>query len=148
VSANWIIAKREEELIRSALDNLPALALADEVTKLLVNVIERVTIDASHEDRSAEDFRRHAMWFIAIIAVRAMRAAMRVLMIGYEEQSVSYQRLIDELHNRAQQIHTDESGDHARRWLDGRPIGRGPGSLARASGSFCQGLFMQTPVPS
>jgi hypothetical protein len=78
------------------------------------------------------------MWFIA---VRAMRAAMRVLMIGYEEQSVSYQRLIDELHNRAQQIRADESGDHARRWLDGRPIGTG----ARLAG---QGFweFLSGPV--
>ena len=62
---------------------------------------------------------------MAIIALRALRAAIHVLSVGYEDQSVGFQRLIDELHNRAQKVRADSSGDYARQWLDGRSLGKG-----------------------
>ena len=139
VGSDWILTQREQELLRSAADDLPMLGLADDVSHLLVEVIEQVTVDASQQDRTADDLRRHALWFMAIITVRAMRSAMRVLAIGYEEQSVGYQRLIDELHNRAQQIHADESGDHARRWLDGKPVGKGAKLAGQGFWEFLSG---------
>lgn len=119
------MSQREQELMQSAADDLPVLVLADDVSKLLVHVLEQITVDASQQDRNPHDLRRHALWFMTIITLRAMRSAMLVLAIGYEEQSVGYQRLIDELHNRAQQICADESGDVARRWLDGKSAGKG-----------------------
>jgi hypothetical protein len=123
------------------------IALADDVSRVLVDVIEQVTVDASQQDRTAKELRRHALWFMAIITVRAMRSAMQVLASGYEDQSLGYQRLIDELHNRAQQIRADESGDIARRWLDGKPVGKGARLAGQGfweSGSSYQGRSTQT----
>lgn len=57
---------------------------------------------------------------MAILALRALRAAVQVLRSGYEDQSLGYQRLIDELHNRVQKVRKDTSGDYARQWLEGR----------------------------
>jgi hypothetical protein len=122
---DWPLAERERELLRTARSELAALALADEVSRLLAKLVQRVTIDATQEDRSPEDFRRHALWFMAIIVLRALRAAMQVLSVGYDDQSLGYQRLIDELHNRAQKVREDKSGEYARQWLDGRSLGKG-----------------------
>ncbi len=115
------------------------IALADDVSRVLVDVIEQVTVDASQQDRTAKELRRHALWFMAIITVRAMRSAMQVLASGYEDQSLGYQRLIDELHNRAQQIRADESGDIARRWLDGKPVGKGARLAGQGFWEFLSG---------
>jgi hypothetical protein len=62
---------------------------------------------------------------MAIITLRALRAAMHIFAIGYEDQAIGFQRLIDELHNRAQAIDADESGDQARAWLAGKNVGSG-----------------------
>jgi hypothetical protein len=125
VASDWAIPRREEQLRQAAGEELPMLALADEASRLLAEVVQRIKIDAASEDRSARDYRVHALWFMAIIALRALRAAMQALRSGYEDQSVGFQRLIDELHNRAQKVRHDESGDYARRWLDGRGLGKG-----------------------
>src|SRR5262249_44962609 len=111
VAGEWIVTQREREFEQSAADELPTLVLADDVSQLLVHVIEQVRIDPDERDRLAEEPRRNALWFMAIITVRAMRSAMQVLATGYEEQSVGFQKLIDELHERAQQIRDDESGE-------------------------------------
>ena len=124
-ASDWPIPKREDGLRQTADVDLPTLALADEVSRLLGEVIQSISIDAAREDRNPKDFRLHALWFMAIIALRALRAAMQALRSGYEDQSVGYQRLIDELHNRAQKVRDDDSGDYARQWLDGRGLGKG-----------------------
>ncbi len=124
VAHDWIVTQREREFEQSAADELPTLVLADDVSQLLVHVIEQVRIDPNERDRLAEEPRRNALWFMAIVTVRAMRSAMQVLATGYEEQSVGFQKLIDELHERAQQIRADESGEAARRWLSGKAIDR------------------------
>jgi hypothetical protein len=101
------------------------LSVADDVSHLLAETIASVSINAAREDRTARELRVHALWFMAIIALRALRAAMQTLGSGYEDQSIGYQRLIDELHNRAQKVHGDSSGIYARDWLDGRNLGKG-----------------------
>jgi hypothetical protein len=125
VASDWAIPSREEQLRQTASEELPMLALANEASRLLAEVVQRIKIDAASEDRSARDYRVHALWFMAIIALRALRAAMQALRSGYEDQSVGFQRLIDELHNRAQKVRGDDSGEYARRWLEGRGRGKG-----------------------
>lgn len=61
---------------------------------------------------------------MAVIAFRAARAAIWVSRVGYEDQAVAYVRLIDELHNRAQRVRADASGNYAPKWLAGR-LGKG-----------------------
>lgn len=125
MASDWPIPEMEEALRLTAEMDLPALALADNVSRLLAEVIQGISIDATEEDPSPKALRIHALWFMAIITLRALRAAMQALRTGYEDQAIGHQRLIDELHNRAQQLAKDESGGYARRWLEGRGLGKG-----------------------
>jgi hypothetical protein len=120
---------QEAELIKSAAADLEALSLVDRVTQLLAGVIQRIDIRGG----GGQD-RLTALWFMAIIAFRAMRAAMHVLSAGYEEQAIGFERLIDELFKRAQKVREDESGEYARQWLEGH----GPGTPTKLVG---QGLY-------
>jgi hypothetical protein len=121
----WIVPQRENEFAERADGELEALSLADEVSRLLAEIIQNFTIDATKDERGADDLRRHALWFMAIITFRALRAAMHMFAIGYEDQAVGFHRLIDEIHNRAMKINDDDSGDQARAWLEGKNFGKG-----------------------
>lgn len=118
---------------------LDTLELADQATRLLAELIQRVTVDARRDDRNPDEVRRHALWLIAIITFRALRAAMHVVSIGYEDQAIGYQRLIDEAHNRAIKIADDRSGDLAREWLAGRNHGKGAKLAGQDAWEFLSG---------
>lgn len=62
---------------------------------------------------------------MGILAFRALRASIQIISVGYEDQAVGFQRLIDELHNRAQKVRGDSSGEYARQWLKGRSLDKG-----------------------
>jgi hypothetical protein len=124
-ASNWIVAQRELEMRRKAASELPCLALADDVSQLLADLAQDISIAPSDGEPGASQLQKHALWIMAIIALRALRAAMQVLAAGYEDQAVGYQRLIDELHNRAQIVHGDKSGSYARDWLRGKGLAKG-----------------------
>lgn len=117
------VEKRERELFESAGRDLPALTLASITCRLLADLIPRVRNNATSDDRSPGELRVHALWFMTILGFRSLRAAMNCIAIGYEDQSVGHQRLIDELRNRAVQVRRDESGNIAKLWLQGIPTG-------------------------
>jgi hypothetical protein len=121
----WIVPQREAEFAERADRELEALSLAYEVGRLLAEIIQNVTIDATKDERDADELRRHALWFMAIITFRALRAAIHMFAIGYEDQAIGFHRLIDEIHNRAMKINEDASGDQARAWLEGKNFGKG-----------------------
>jgi hypothetical protein len=121
----WIVPQREIEFAERADGELEALSLADEVSRLLAEIIQNIMIDATKDERDADELCRHALWFMAIITFRALRAAMHVFAIGYEDQAIGFHRLIDEVHNRAVKINDDDSGDLARAWLEGKNLGKG-----------------------
>jgi hypothetical protein len=121
----WIVPQREAEFAERADSELDALSLADEVSRLLAEIIQNVSIDATKDERDADELRRHALWFMAIITFRALRAAMHMFAIGYEDQAIGFHRLIDEVHNRAAKINDDDSGDLAQAWLEGKNFGKG-----------------------
>jgi hypothetical protein len=121
----WIVPQREAEFAKRADGELEALSLADEVSRLLAEIIQSVTIDATKDERDTDEVRRHALWFMAIITFRALRAAMHMFAIGYEDQAIGFHRLIDEIHSRAMKISEDASGDQARAWLEGKNLGKG-----------------------
>ncbi|HEY4896296.1 MAG TPA: hypothetical protein VII01_09415, partial [Solirubrobacteraceae bacterium] len=124
-SSDWIVPRRERESWTRAGSQLEALEVADDASRLLAELVQRVTIDATEDERGRDELARHALWFMAIITFRALRAAIHMFAIGYEDQAIGFQRLIDELHNRAEAIDADESGDQARAWLDGKNVGSG-----------------------
>ena len=101
------------------------LELADDVSYLLCEIVQHITIQPRNDEAEPTELRLQALWFMAIVALRALRAAMNALAVGYEDQAIGHQRLIDELHNRAQRVRDDESGEYARRWLAGRNSDKG-----------------------
>jgi hypothetical protein len=120
-----LLGDRERELDYTAPDDLTALAVADAASRKLANVIQRTPVQATAATCTAAQTSHQGLWFMAVIAFRAARAAISVLRVGYEDQAVVYVRLIDELHNRGQKIRQDQSGHYARQWLDGRSLGKG-----------------------
>ena len=69
----WIVPQREAEFAERADGELEALSLADEVSRLLAEIIQNITIDATKDERDADELRRHALWFMAIITFRSLR---------------------------------------------------------------------------
>jgi hypothetical protein len=136
---DYILDTRERKFREEADGALPTLALAGKVTQLMLEVAQAVTIDASVGDPPPEQLRRHALWFMNIIGLRAIRAAMTVLRTGYEDQSLGYQRLVDELHNRAQKVSADQSGSYADEWLKGRSLGKGAKMAGQEFWEFLSG---------
>ena len=106
---------------------------------MLAELAQSVSIDARKTDPEPAQLRLHALWFMAIIALRALRAAMHVISAGYEDQAVGYQRLIDELHNRAQRVRQDASGVYARKWLSGRGLDKGAKLAGQGFWEFLSG---------
>jgi hypothetical protein len=102
------------------------LAVAVQAGELLISIVQEAPVAPVDVDRArtVAESQHLALWFMAIISFRALRAAIHVLSIGYEDQSFGYQRLIAELHGRAQKVRDDHSGDQARQWLAGRSLGK------------------------
>lgn len=71
------------------------------------------------DELTPEQLRLGAMLGIAIRTVRAMRAALAVLSVGYEVEGGVYDRLLIELRGRMAQVADDTTGETARRWLRG-----------------------------
>ena len=79
---------------------------------------------------SPDEFRHEALWLMAVLGFRALRAAMSITSSGYADQATAQVRLNIELQARAQKVADDESGEAARQWL----VGRAGGSGARLIG--------------
>jgi len=133
------VPQREEAFREGAWADVEMMALADDASRLLCDLIERFKVAPADGDASADDVRRHALWFMAIIAFRALRAAMNTFAIGYEDQAVGFSRLLDEVHNRAQAVHGDASGKEAREWLAGRNLGKGAKLAGREFWDYLSG---------
>ncbi len=123
--ADWAIPAQENAYRSSAPSDLEALALADEASRVLCDLIQEVKIPPAEEEVTPTQARRHAIWFLGIVAFRGIRAAMATFSAGYEEQALGYLRLIEETHTRAQAIRKDQSGEVARKWLAGINVGKG-----------------------
>ena len=100
----WIVPQREEALRERATDDLPELLLVDKVTHAVAALIQQTPVDARQSDRSAAEYQHQALWLMTVMGFRALRAAMHVIAVGYEEQAAGYQRLIDELWSRARKV--------------------------------------------
>ena len=119
------LGDQERALVRAADAELPTLALAETASRVLADLIVKVPVAPSARARSSQETNHQAIWFMAVIAFRAARAAIWVTSAGYEDQAIGYMRLIDELHNRAQKVRADPSGRYAREWIAGKSLGKG-----------------------
>ena len=121
---DWIVPQQEEVLRNRALDDIPELLLADKISRAVVDLVQATPVDARRTEGAPSEFQHQALWLMAVIGLRALRAAMNVIAVGYEDQAAGYQRLIDELWNRAQKVRSDKSGNYARQWCEGKPPGK------------------------
>jgi hypothetical protein len=99
------------------------LALVDRASRLLVDVIGRTPVPPPTGEQAGRDvagLQHRAVWFMAIIATRAVRACMAVITVGYEDQGIGYTRLLTELVAASEKVVTDHSGEYAQQWLDGK----------------------------
>jgi hypothetical protein len=132
-----LLGERESQLDGAVPSELAALAVADAASRVLADLIQRAPVPPRATAPTAEELGHQAIWFMAVTAFRAARAAIWVSRVGYEDQAVAHVRLIDELHNRAQKVREDTSGDYAREWLAGRSLGKG----AKLAGQELWGLL-------
>jgi hypothetical protein len=121
-SSPWSFPAQEASLSHTASIDLPMLAVADLASRLLSDVIGRTPLPPSStgEGRDVAGLQHRAIWFMAIIATRSLRACMAVIRVGYEEQAVDYTRLAAELVSASQKVVDDHSGEYASQWLHGR----------------------------
>jgi hypothetical protein len=98
------------------------LVVADLASQLVVEVIGRTPVPPSSDEdsRDVANLQHKAIWFMAIVATRCVRACMAVMSVGYEEQAVGYTRLIAELVAASTKVVDDHSGEYASQWLRGR----------------------------
>src|SRR4051812_10939684 len=118
----------------SAWLELPAYAVANWSTEMLLSILNQAGFDAhkgDEEDPPAAYWRAKALLYLGVLAVRSTRAAMAVIANGYEAESMTYKRTLTEVHSRARLVAADESGSYAREWLRGRA-----GKPAKAVGGF------------
>jgi hypothetical protein len=106
-------ADQEDEWIASATEQLPTLDRVNKVGEALATAISTVEIPAGAESPP----RLKALWFMAILCFRALRAASWVVRVGYEDQALANVRVVDELFNRARRVGEDHSGEYARQWF-------------------------------
>lgn len=119
------IGQAEEELFET-FGSFAAreINLCEKVSTCLMALVQRngpgpIRSDPS-EELTPEQLRLGAMIGIAIRTIRAMRAALAVLSVGYEVEGGVYDRLLIELRGRMAQIADDASGEIARKWLQGQ----------------------------
>lgn len=122
-----------------AAEALPALGLAADTSEILLGAIKQVSFPPQEEEPTTDQWRQQAIWFMAIIGYRALRAAMTVITTGYEDQSGTYQRLLQELHGRALAVRRDKSGEIAKNWIAGRPTHKGAKIVGQDMWEFLSG---------
>jgi hypothetical protein len=95
--------------------------LVDGATEALEYALARGGFDATDEDPPpASYWRAKALLYIAVIALRALRAAAWLIRVGYEPEALTFKRTLSEALSRARRVHDDQSGEYARQWLQGR----------------------------
>lgn len=113
--------RAERALLESVTDDLSALRVTDMATVLLGTVVGGVAVPPpERQPPPASWWRATALLYIGIHAVRTTRAAMVVIACGYTAEALAFKRIILELHSRARRVASDQSGEYARNWLDGR----------------------------
>ena len=111
----------ERKLASTADADLPTIGVLRLATDRLGWVLQHAGFEATDEDPPPASYvRAKALLYMGTLAVRAGRAAIAVLRVGYEAEALPYKRVLMELHSRAQRVVDDHSGEYARQWLANR----------------------------
>jgi hypothetical protein len=113
--------RAEEHLASTADADLPVITVLRLASDRLGWVLQHAGFEATEQDPPPASYvRSKSLLYIGVLAVRAARAAIAVLRVGYEAEVLAYKRMLLELHSRAQRVVGDESGEYARQWLANR----------------------------
>ena len=142
-STKYPFAVREAALFDGASKELPALALADRATDLLGRVLEASSVlepPTESDDRQAQ---RKAAVFLGVLAARSLRAEMALLRIGYDAESLVFQRRLAEAQARLERVIDPVKGpQRARDWL------RGQDRKPQAISGLPQGIWNEHSHPA
>lgn len=112
----------EQTLASRAVDDLPVLALANDVAHLAGLVLQSFTLP--YTDPAEQDdrwFQTKALVYLGILAARSLRLVMLTVEHGYEAEAIAMKRRLDEVHARTDRVLNQTSGaQRAREWLQGR----------------------------
>lgn len=89
------------------------LAVADLASRFVYEVVASTAVPTSSTKgrRDVSGLQHRAIWFMAVIAARSVRACMAEISIGYEEQAVGYTRLVTEVLTASQNVVTTTPGN-------------------------------------
>lgn len=111
----------EEKLVSTADTDLPTISVLRLASDRLGWVLQHAGFEGTDKDPPLASYvRAKALMYMGGLAVRAARAGIAVLRVGYEAEVLPYKRMLLELHSRAQRVVDDESGEYARQWLANR----------------------------
>jgi hypothetical protein len=110
----------ECQLVADADAALPVLAASRGVIDILADLIEGVTVSSGRDGMSGASCVQDATVLLAVIAVRTARACLWVIAAGYVPEAHSLARRLSEIVARTEAVTSDESGQHAREWLNGK----------------------------
>jgi hypothetical protein len=122
----------EAWLSATARDELPAMIVARNSSEALAAAMNGASVPAAKDPAPPSYYASVALLQLAAIGLRTARAAMLVVAAGYEPETHALKRRLSESHARAQAVVADQSGQHAREWLEGK----GPSSPLRITKKF------------
>jgi hypothetical protein len=112
----------EQELLETALTELPELDLVDQGSLALGNIVLKLDPTKCRSEGIG-----HALTMMALFGFRAARAGGLLIAGGYSAEALGHARRLAELSARAEFIVEDGTGQRAVAWLSGR--GKRPASL-------------------
>jgi hypothetical protein len=127
-TGGWKLKQAERDLFESA-EQIPNWRLADKSRRLLMDMVFRLSNDAPKveaktvNEAPAALVRQAAVVSLAGLTVRAAGSSLALISCGYVPESCGPARRALEASLRAQAVLADESGQHAREWLVGKPMG-------------------------
>lgn len=123
---------RERNLLATADEHLSALPVARSATEALMSVVDGAAVEPADDDAPPSYFVRCALLLLSAMALRTARAILLVVSAGYEPEAQGLKRRLSEIHARALAVSSDDTGQHARRWLEGK----GPGTSRKLAGKW------------
>ena len=126
-------ASEEEALRASAPGSLEFLGLARRGVGFLADLLFKTPPPERTDEPTADFYRQIALFQLGALAVRSGLAVVTLVTHGYEPEAHGPKRRLSEAFTRGQSVIGDMSGEHARRWIEGRDAGS-PARIAQKHG--------------
>jgi hypothetical protein len=125
----------ERRHLDAAVESLPALAIAHRASGMLASQVDGAQTAPAPEKPPPSFYVREAIFLLAVLGLRTARSCALLVAAGYTPEAHGLKRRLSEVHARAQAVRDDQSGEHARKWLEDGSGGR-PSKLFSKYGSL------------